>query len=106
MEVREMTEKMKKEELVEAALTAIREHPAIGRGTCSSVDETLSDDELRAALAEDYDTDTANGPLEGFDRTTVEGAVKWQLELESIFQDREACAEVEIEVNGDGGFDR
>ena len=39
-------------ELVEECLAKVRSHPEIGRGTCSMVDETMDDGEVREFLRE------------------------------------------------------
>ena len=50
---------------------AIRKHPKVGRGSCTTIDEATTDDELVAEL------DEAGA-------TTVEQAVSWALETEGL----------------------
>lgn len=55
----------------DARVTAIRNDALIGRGTCSVVDECMTDAEIVAALDED-----------GI--TTPQAAVEWALDVEGI----------------------
>ena len=50
---------------------AIRKHPKVGRGSCTTIDEATTDDELIAEL-------------DGAGATTVEKAVQWALETEGL----------------------
>ena len=53
-------------------VTAIRNHPRVGRGTCTSVDECWEDREIIEFLDEN-------------NITTEEGAIEWALEQEGQF---------------------
>ena len=53
-------------------VTAIRNHPRVGRGTCTSVDECWEDREIIEFLDEN-------------NITTEEGAIEWALEQEGLF---------------------
>lgn len=56
-------------------VNAIRDHALVGRGSCSAVDECMTDDELRRAL-DDANVDTP------------EAAIKWALEDEQLFLEK------------------
>jgi len=53
-------------------VSAIRSHPKVGRGSCTSVDECWSDKEIIDFLDEN-------------NITTEEGAIEWALEQEGMF---------------------
>jgi len=54
---------------------AIRNHPKVGRGTCTSVDECWDDKDIVEFLDEN-------------NITTEEGAVEWALEQEGLFLEK------------------
>jgi len=54
---------------------AIRANKRVGRGSCSSIDECYTDDELAKALVE-----------AGVD--TVKGAIRWALDGEALFREQ------------------
>ena len=56
-------------------IEAIREHKLVGRGSCTSVDECWTDDEIIERLDE-------------YGIESPEGAVKWALEQESMWHER------------------
>ena len=53
-------------------IDAIRNHPKVGRGSCTSVDECWDDKEIIEFLDEN-------------NITTEEGAIEWALEQEGLF---------------------
>jgi len=53
-------------------VTAIRNHPKVGEGTCTSVDECWGDEEIIDFLDDNS-------------ITTEEGAIEWALEQEGLF---------------------
>jgi len=53
-------------------VNAIRNHPRVGRGSCTSVDECWDDKEIIEFLDEN-------------NITTEEGAIEWALEQEGLF---------------------
>lgn len=69
--------------LKQMLVTAIRNDRIVGRGTCSTIDETYTDDELIDAL-------------EGSGVDSCHGAVAFMRELEEIFRSREADIRGEI----------
>ena len=56
-------------------IEAIREHRLVGRGSCTSVDECWTDDEIIEHLDE-------------YGIESPEGAVKWALEQEGMWHER------------------
>ena len=53
-------------------VTAIRNHPKVGRGTCTSVDECWDDKDIIEFLDDN-------------NVTTEEGAIEWALDQEGLF---------------------
>ena len=53
-------------------VSAIRNHPKVGRGSCTSIDECFTDQEVIDSL-------------DGENVQTCEGAVKWALESEGLW---------------------
>ncbi len=53
-------------------VTAIRNHPKVGRGTCTSVDECWDDKDIIEFLDDN-------------NITTEEGAIEWALDQEGLF---------------------
>lgn len=64
-----------REALSDPRVAAVRRHPKVGRGSCTSVDEALEHTELRDGL--DHD-----GVV------TPEGAVRWALEREGLWREQ------------------
>lgn len=60
-------------------VAAIRADKLVGRGSCTSVDECWTDEDLAEYLARD-------------DVTTVEGAVRWARESEGLWLEKAADA--------------
>lgn len=56
---------------MEPRVEAIRNHPRVGRGSCTSIDEAMTDQELIDALNED-------------NVTTPEAAIAWAIEQEGL----------------------
>jgi len=56
-------------------IEAIREHKLVGRGSCTSVDECWTDDEIIEHLDE-------------YGIESPEGAVKWALEQEGMWREK------------------
>ena len=54
-----------------ALVNAIRTHEKVGRGTCTTIDECYSDEELRTVLEED-------------EVKSTEDVIRWALEIEGI----------------------
>lgn len=61
----DMTDEMK------TMVSAIRENRLVGRGSCMTIDECYDDSELVQALTEEH-------------CTTVEGAIKWAVEMSDL----------------------
>ncbi len=59
---------------------ALRNDENLGRGTCSTIDERMSDDELRAQIFEDLTEGTYKD---------VKSAIKWERKIEGIRNERE-----------------
>jgi len=60
--------------MTDPRITAIRNHPKVGNGSCTSIDECYTDDEL----VSDLDSEEIG---------TVEGAIQWALEVEGYKND-------------------
>lgn len=60
-------------------VAAIRNHPRLGRGTCSVVDETMSDFALSRALLEE-------------DIQTAAQAIAWAWQVEAAFEEHMRAA--------------
>lgn len=72
-------------------IEAIRSDESIGRGTCSSLDECYSDQEL----LDELDSFT---PCEGleFDTRTIPGALAWAHWAEGLWRDQ--CEDVQSHI--------
>ncbi len=59
---------------------ALRNDSEIGRGTCSTIDECMSDDELKSSISEN---------LTQGNYVDAKSALKWEKMLEGIRRERE-----------------
>lgn len=67
--------------MVEAIFNALRADENLGRGSCSSLDECITDDELKADIIEEL--------AEGECYTNVKTALAWYSRLEDAFNERD-----------------
>jgi len=65
--------------MIDTIFNAIRADSLLGRNTCSCVDETYTDQELRAAIARGLEDGTYK---------TVRGALDWFVYLETVHAER------------------
>jgi hypothetical protein len=63
--------------MIDPRVAAIREHPRVGRGSCTSVDECYSDADL-ITLFNDVETRI----------TSAKAAIEWALESEELFREQ------------------
>lgn len=76
--------------LVEEIFNKLRTHPKLGKGSCSSVDEAMTDEELKTAIREDVTGEYWYNSGEKTEPTyvTVEGAIEWWMDMEKIFWEK------------------
>ena len=68
----------------ERCVVAIRRNRYIGNGTCSTIDECYSDEELMTEL------------MQICPQNSVHGGLTWMIEIEAIMREREEAVRNEI----------
>lgn len=81
---------MTNEETAKQLLEVVRASKALGRGSCSTIDECYSDEDL----LEEYKTELGNG-------STPSKIVKWAVELEGVYWERQGLYGWAKERRGD-----
>jgi hypothetical protein len=64
--------------LADEIFTAIRSHELLGKGSCSSVDECMTDDELRADIARSIESGSYRSVQEAIDIAIYIETVFWE----------------------------